>query len=81
MKKAFATLAATGVLSLAALAGTATTASAATASPASGIIPIRFSTWQDCEWYVQYGTDTNEWGVWDCELVSGPYGGWYIFTP
>ncbi|MEU6672151.1 hypothetical protein [Streptomyces sp. NPDC046727] len=75
MKKALATLTATGVLTLAVLAGTAATASAATASPSVTQEGPAFATAQDCETYVKYH---NKWGVWDCEYVQGH---WYAFAP
>ncbi|AKJ15671.1 hypothetical protein ABB07_38105 [Streptomyces incarnatus] len=73
MKKALATVAATGVLTLATLVGTAATASAATASPQP--MGPAFATAQDCEAYVKYN---HEWGVWDCEYVQGH---WWAFAP
>ena len=75
MKKAFATLAATGVLTLGALAGTTAAASAATPAPsASSSYRIGpFPTAGICE---QYVWDHGEWGVWDCENYGD---GWYAY--
>lgn len=78
MKKVITKIAVTGVLAVAGFAGTAATASAATASPNSGVLNVKFATASQCEAYVW---NHGEWGIWDCEYVAGPYGGWMIFTP
>jgi hypothetical protein len=86
MKKILVTIAATGVLALAGVAGTAASASAATthattaatASPNFSRAYGPFASAQDCENFVRAN---GEWGVWDCEFLSGPYGGWYALVP
>ncbi|GAA1952092.1 hypothetical protein [Kitasatospora viridis] len=86
MKKALATLATAGVLALTAVAGTTATASAAAPTHASTksvawsnqVVGGPYGTAETC---VEFVREHNELGVWDCEFLAGPYGGWVALAP
>jgi len=74
VQRRFASFVAIGALMLSALVGGAATASA---SSGAGGPRGPFGSANLCE---QYVTNAGEYGVWDCEGVAGPYGGWYAIT-